>query len=110
MSEHYGREALSAIDEVLADRPNKVGHDFSAATRRLAAWRDALAQRRLHSAAEVDRHVLERVNAAISVLLGGQFPLGQVPWPEIERVRQDLGDLVDQCSADAGSSSHTTRS
>jgi hypothetical protein len=44
------------------------------------------------------------------VILGGQFPLGHVPWQEIERVRQDLGDLADHPSTAVGSSSHTTRS
>jgi len=79
---------------VLADRPNKVGHDFSVAIRHLAIWRDALAQRWRQSAAEIDRRALERVNAALSVILGGQFQLGQVPWPEIERVREDLRSLA----------------
>jgi hypothetical protein len=34
------------------------------------------------------------VNAAISVIVGGQFPLGSVPWPEIEKVRNDLATLA----------------
>lgn len=94
MADTAGSEALAAIDQVLADRPNKVSHDFSVATRQLAIWRDALAQRWRQSAAEIDRRALERVNAALSVILGGQFPLGQVPWPEIERVREDLRSLA----------------
>lgn len=110
MSETAGRQTLAAIDQILVDRPNKVGHDFSAATRCLAAWRDVLVQRWRHSAAEIDRRSLDRVNAAISVILGGQFPLGHVPWQEIEMVRQDLGDLADQRSTETGSSSHTTSS
>jgi hypothetical protein len=114
MSEAEGHEALAAIDQVLADRPDKVGHDFSGATRRLAAWRDALAQRWRASADSDDRRALERVNAALSVILGGQFPLGQVPWPEIERVRQDLDELANggagQSSVGTGVSSQTTRS
>jgi formate dehydrogenase major subunit len=112
MSETTGREAVAAIDRLLGDRPNKVGHDFSAATRHLAAWRDALVERWRRSAAENDRHALERVNAGLSVILGGQFPLGQVPWSEIQRVRQDLseiaGEATDQSATPAGSSSHTT--
>jgi hypothetical protein len=114
MGETAGHAALAAIDQVLADRPDKVGHDFATATRHLAAWRDVLVQRWRHSAAESDRRALERVNAGLSVILGGQFPLGQVPWPEIERVRQDLSELAnadaDQPLKDAGSSSHTTLS
>jgi formate dehydrogenase major subunit len=114
MAETNGWEALAAIDQVLADRPNKVGHDFSAATHHLAIWRDTLVQRWRYSAAENDRRALETVNVALSVILGGQFPLGQVPWPEIERVRQELRALAsaeaDQRSTDPGSSCHTTRS
>jgi formate dehydrogenase major subunit len=114
MTETTGRKALMAIDQLLADRPDKVGHDFSEATRNLVAWRDALAQRWRRSAAEEDRRALERLNAGLSVILGGQFPVGQVPWPEIQRTRQDLGELAgegaDQPAAPAGSSSHTTRS
>jgi hypothetical protein len=44
------------------------------------------------------------------VVLGGQFPLGHVPWQEIERAREDLGNLADHGSTAVGSSSHTTRS
>ena len=114
MAEAGGREALAAIDRLLADRPNKIGHDFSTAIRHLAIWRDTLALRLRESATENDPRALGKVNAALSVILGGQFPLGQVPWPEIERVRNDLSDLVDtaadQLPSAAGSSSHTTRS
>ncbi len=114
MAEPAVCEALAAIDRLLADRPDKIGHDFSAATRHLASWRDILARRWRHSAAEHDRRALERVNAGLSVILGGQFPLGQVPWPEIERVREDLWSLAsvetDQRSTDGGSPCHTTRS
>ena len=110
MAESAAREALAAIDRLLADRPNKIGHDFSAAIRHLAIWRDTLARR----PRENDPRALGKLNAALSVILGGQFPLGQVPWAEIERVRNELSDLVDteadQPPSAAGSSSHTTRS
>lgn len=86
--------ALQAIDKLLADKPEKVGHDFSEATRLLCAWRDGLIERWRQTHAEGDRQDLERVNAAISVIVGGQFPLGSVPWPEIEKVRNDLATLA----------------
>ena len=85
--------ALGAIDKLLRDKPEKVGHDFSEATRLLCVWRDRLIERWRQAHAEDDRRDLERVNAAISVVVGGQFPLGNVPWPEIEKVRNDLADL-----------------
>ena len=40
MADEHATAALAAIDTVLADRPEKVGHDFSEATRCLSAWRD----------------------------------------------------------------------
>ncbi|HET7881486.1 MAG TPA: hypothetical protein VFL55_11415 [Acetobacteraceae bacterium] len=107
-------DALAELDRVLADRPLKVGHDFSAATRCLVAWRDALTERWREAGAEQERRALERVNAALSVIVGGQYPLGQVPWPAIERVRHDLGALASeeagQAVTPAGNSSQTTRS
>jgi hypothetical protein len=40
--------------------------------------------------ADEDRRKLEHLNASVSVVVGGQFPLGMVPWHEIAMVRVDL--------------------
>jgi hypothetical protein len=42
---------------------------------------------------EEDRQRVDRVNAAISVGLGGQFPSGRVNGDSIESVRRELGGL-----------------
>jgi formate dehydrogenase major subunit len=114
MSDPIGWEAIAAIERLLADQPEKMGHDFSAATRCLASWRDALVQRRRELPEGGEYHALERVNAAISVILGGEFPLGKVPWLEIARLRQQLGELLhedaDQPATPTGSLSATARS
>lgn len=94
MPDALGNEAVGAIDRLLADRPEKVGHDFSEATRRLTAWREQLIERWRRTQDDADRRNLERVNAAISVVVGGQFPLASVPWPHIEQVRNDLAALA----------------
>ena len=94
MPTNPGREALQAIDKLLRDRPEKVGHDFSEATRLLCAWRDRLIEEWRKTQETSSRRDLERVNAAISVIVGGQFPLGGVPWPEIEAVRHNLETLA----------------
>lgn len=94
MADDVGRQALEAVDAVLADEPDKIGHDFSQATKRLCAWRDELAQRWRETRADNERRSLERLNAALSVVVGGQFPLGSVPWPHIKHVRQDLAELI----------------
>lgn len=94
MPDTLGSDAVQAIDKLLVDRPEKVGHDFSEATRRLTAWREQLINRWRQTQAEGDKRNLERVNAAISVVVGGQFPLGSIPWPHIEQVRNDLAVLA----------------
>jgi formate dehydrogenase major subunit len=91
--DEHGRDALAAIDTLLANRPEKIGHDFSEATRRLTAWREDCILRWRETHATEDRRRLDRVNAAISVVVGGQFPLGRVNWDSIETVRRDLAGL-----------------
>jgi formate dehydrogenase major subunit len=93
MATDHSHAVLEAIDKLLAEKPEKVGHDSSEATKRLCAWRDDLAARWRRTHADGDRRKLERVNAAISVVVGGQFPLGTVPWNEIAKVRDKL--LID---------------
>jgi formate dehydrogenase major subunit len=94
MPDSSGEQVLRALDKLLADRPEKSGHDFSEATRRLTAWRAHLIARWRQTHAETDRRNLERVNAAISIVVGGQFPLGPVPWKLIEEAQKDLADLA----------------
>ena len=94
MPDDLGTGALQAVDKLLADRPEKVGHDFSEATRRLTAYRDAMITRWRQTRSEADRRQLERINATLSVVVGGQFPIGSVPWPQIERARADLADVI----------------
>ena len=93
MADEPARAALAAIDTLLADRPEKIGHDFSEATKRLTAWRAHCVARWRKTQAEEDRQRLDRVNAAISVVLGGEFPLGRVNWDSIEIARHELGGL-----------------
>lgn len=94
-------DVLRALDKVLSDRPNKSGHDFSEATRCLTAWRERLAARWRQTGADADRRRLDRVNAAISVIAGGQFPLGDIPWPLIAQARQDMAALAEAALPDA---------
>jgi hypothetical protein len=92
--------ALAALDAVLAAKPHADGHLFSSATHELSLLRDAMAvrQRRVGTTTE-SRRRLEHVNAAISVVLAGLFPLGSIPWLELELARDWLAKLA---TADAG--------
>ena len=46
------------------------------------------------------RRRLEHVNAIISVVLGTHFPLGSVPWDELEKARNWLAKLADEAAGE----------
>ena len=87
-----GRAALRAIDKLLAERPRKVGQDFSEATRSVTAYRDQLIAIWRDSGSQADFDRLAAVNSVLSVVIGGHFPLGDVPWGHIEKARRQLAD------------------
>ena len=91
---HNAEQALRMLDKLLAERPERVGHDFSEATRCLCGLRDELAASWRRTQDSSDRQRLEQVNAVLSVVVGGHFPLGPVPWPEIEQARNLLGTVM----------------
>jgi len=91
------REALDALDRALAGKPHKDDPDFTAAMKCLAHHRDALtAQLRAAGTGEAGeiRTRLGRVNAVVSAVLAGHFPIGPIPWPEIEKARQHLAEIA----------------
>jgi formate dehydrogenase major subunit len=90
-----GHSALRSVDKLLAERPEKVGHDFSEATRRMVAFRDMLIDRWRQTNAEPDRQRLAQLNSVLSVVIGGHFPLGSIPWPQLEKARAVLAGLVE---------------
>lgn len=83
------RQALDAIDEALRERPQTDGHVLSVAAQHLSVLRDRLA------AETADRQALSRVNAVISIVLACHFPLGVIPWGELEKARGWLAGLVE---------------
>ena len=88
-------KALAAIDKVLADKPERNGHDFSAAVHCLSDLRDVLIrERRDRSPGPEARDRPGRLNAAISIIVGGQYPIGSVPWRHIEDARASFATLL----------------
>jgi formate dehydrogenase major subunit len=87
--------ALRAIDKLLAERPEKVGPDFSTATGLLVVLRDNQIAQWRHSNAEADHQRLALINSVLSVVIGGHFPLGGIPWPQIEKAREVLASLTE---------------
>ena len=92
MAENQAREALASLDKAIAHKPRKDDADFAAALEHLCKLRDVLLAGARQGAASRER--LGQVNALISVVLAGHFPLGNVPWPEVERARGVLAGMV----------------
>jgi hypothetical protein len=90
--ETQANDALAAVDKALAEKPHKEGHTFSAAAQSLCAVRDSLSTRDKHD--PLRRRWLGHINAVISVVLAGHFPLGSVPWDEIAKARDWLAEFV----------------
>ena len=87
MASEPGAAALAGLDRVLAERPHADGHVLSAVAHELSAFRDQLA-------ASGERQRLGHVNAVISVVLAAHYPLGDVPWGEMEKARAWLAEAV----------------
>ena len=95
-SDASGREALAELDLALAAKPHAEGHTFSMAALHLSELRDRMAAEQRERGADAEsRRRLEHVNAVISVVLAGHFPLGAVPWAELQKARGWLADLVE---------------
>jgi len=94
MTDDIGHASIDAINALLSDAPDNVAHHFSNATRLLTTWRDGLIARWRQTGAEVDRQRLDQVNAALSLIVGGQFSLGSIHWPKIEQLPHNLTNLV----------------
>lgn len=90
-----GRRALEHLDVVLAGRPEKNGHELSAAVRCLAEFRVGLVLARRAQIDHPSQILLEPVNAVISSVLAAQYPLGEIEWAEVVKVREWLSGVVE---------------
>ena len=101
-----GRRALEAFDRVLGEKPDggatkrdreQLGRDFSETTRLMCGYRDLLIQaQRKAGVTPASQARLQEVNGVLSTVLGGHFPLGDIPWPQVERARDAFAKLLAQ--------------
>ena len=87
MANDPGVAALAGLDRVLASRPKADGQVLSEVAQSLSAYRNQLAAR-------ADRQRLDHVNAVMSIVLAAHFPLGAIPWDDVEKARAWLADAV----------------
>lgn len=94
MDNEHGKRALRLVDKLLAEKPEKDSHDFSDATRCLTAFRDELVEDWRASRSDAARERMAKANAVLSVIVGGHYPRGDVPWQHILQARKELAALV----------------
>ena len=82
-----GLVALGALDTILAQEPEPDQDLFSKCIHCLGVFRNALIE-------SGQRTHLERVNAVISVVMAGHFPLGKTPWDELHNARAWLAEAT----------------
>ena len=88
--------AMRLLDKIVAEKPEKNGHDFSEAVRCLTALRDSLIAEHRGAAdppLPPDTH-LRRLNGIIGAVVGGHFPIGALPWKSVEAARDGFRSLI----------------
>ena len=93
MSSDCCRVAIAALDRALEDRPDKIYQDLAEVVRCLVLLRTELTARRREGAAG-DR--LERCNAVLSTVIGGEYPLAGLRRDRLHKVRDELASLLDE--------------
>jgi hypothetical protein len=83
--------SLEALDRAIAARPRRDGQAFSDATKPMCAYRDELRHALRESPDDLGlRRQLKAANLAITLMLAGHFPLGDMPWDQIEALRDHM--------------------
>lgn len=92
-------EVLARLDKLIADRPHRIGHDFSEATRCLTALRERMiGLLREGNAPPETAGRLARLNAVLSVVVGTHYPVGAPKWPHLQRARDSFAELASELS------------
>ena len=89
-----GRDALQHLDHAIAAKPVRDGRALSEAVSRLATFRDMVIAAHRREGGSRYRTTLDRINAVMSVILAAEFPIGEIPWEEVDKARSWLVDVV----------------
>jgi hypothetical protein len=83
--------AVAALDRALDDRPDKIYHDLAEVVRCVVQLRTELTIRR-RKGEPGDR--LERCNAILSMVIGGEYPLAGIRRDRLQKAREELASLL----------------
>ena len=91
---------LQSIDKLLREKPERVTHDMSEATRCLTGYRDEVARRireKGHPIASLER--LAKLNGVLSSLYGVHYAIGSPPWALLEKARASFAEVAAEFAA-----------
>ena len=84
--------ALGHLDRLLAERPRETHEALSLAVRGVVGIRDALiARRRAGGDVEAD---LAEANKLVTTAISAQFPISDMQWDRVERMRDGLQAML----------------
>jgi hypothetical protein len=90
------RKAVDALGQALEDRPDRIYEDMACAMRCLVNFRDALIERQREGKGDRGaRDRLQRTNAILSIVVGGEYPLVGVRENRIKQARDELAQLLE---------------
>lgn len=82
------RDAVGQLDYLLRNHPVEIAEQLSDAVRCVVALRDSMFERRDRAGGTLEQDSqLQRVNAVISAIVAGEFPLMGIRWKRIEGAR-----------------------
>ena len=84
--------AIGRLDHLLAERPHETHEELSFAVRGIVGIRDALIARR-RDGDDVEA-VLAEVNKLVTTAIGAQFPISDMQWDRVERMRDGLRSVL----------------
>jgi hypothetical protein len=92
---HRCRDAVAKLDHVLRSHPAEIAQELTDAVRCVVMLRDNMIERRDRGGRSPERdRRLGQVNAVISAIVAGEFPLMGVRWQRIEGARDLLRRIL----------------
>jgi hypothetical protein len=97
------RDAVGKLDYLLRNHPAEIAEELSDAVRCVVALRDSMIEHRHRAGATPAQDAqLQKVNAVISAIVAGEFPLMGVRWKRIEGARDLLKQVLSEQEIAAG--------
>jgi hypothetical protein len=91
------RTALSVLDRVVEESPDRMTGELPEAVRALVRLRDRLIEQRRPAPGSRDLQArLDRANAILSVVTGGEYPLVGVRRQRIVEARDALAEIAEE--------------